>query len=118
MFIFVLIIWCLGVSIVVLLLVNIFVYDGNIFCIFIGLIKDIFYLYELSIGFFLWGIILYFIIIFFYIKVFKIVKKMEKKVGIKRDGILVRRIGVLVFSNMIFFLVFIVIVFLWFMMNI
>lgn len=117
-FILVLITWCLGVSIAVLPLVNISVYDGNTFCIPIRPIKDIPHSYELSIGLSLWGIVLYFITIPFYIKVFKTVKETEKKAGIKRDGTLARRIGTLVLSNMIFFLVPIVIAFLWLTTNI
>lgn len=116
--ILVLLTWCLGVSIAVLPLVNISVYDGNTFCIPIRPIKDIPHSYELSIGLSLWGIVLYFTTIPFYIRVFKTVKKSGKKVGIKRDGTLARRIGALVLSNMIFFLVPIVIAFLWLTTNI
>lgn len=68
-------------------------------------------------GLFFWGILLYVIIIFMYVKIFLVVKKLGVRVGNKRDGMLVRRIGIMVFSNMLFFLVLIIIVFLWFMMN-
>lgn len=68
-------------------------------------------------GLFFWGILLYVIIIFMYVKIFLVVKKLGVRVGNKRDGRLVRRIGIMVFSNMFFFLVLIIIVFLWFIIN-
>lgn len=110
--------WCLGVAVAVLPLAKISVYTGNTYCIPMRPIKDIPHSYELSIGLSLWGMLLYFITIPFYVKVFQAVKKTGERAGVKRDGTLARRIGALVLSNMIFFLVPIFIAFLWLTTNI
>lgn len=109
--------WCLGVTVAVLPLVKISVYTGNTYCIPIRPIKDIPHSYELSVGLSLWGILLYFITIPLYVKIFLAVKKAGERAGVKRDGKLARRIGIMVLSNMLFFLVPIIIAFLWLTTN-
>lgn len=109
--------WCLGVAVAVLPLANISVYTGNTYCLPIRPIKDIPHSYELSIGLSLWGMLLYIITIPLYVKIFLDVKKSSQRAGIKRDGKLARRIGTMVLSNMLFFLIPIVITFLWLTTN-
>ena len=109
--------WCLGVSIAVLSLVKISAYDSNTYCIPIRPIKDRPRLYQLSIGLSLWGMLLYIITIPMYVKIFLAFKKSSERAGIKRDGKLARRIGTVVLSNMLFFLVPIIIAFLWLTTN-
>ena len=104
--------WCLGVTIAVLPLAKISVYNSNTYCIPIRPIKDIPHLYELSIGLSLWGMLLYIITIPMYVKIFLAFKKSCERTGIKRDGKLAWRIGTVVLSNMLFFLVPIIIAFL------
>ena len=105
--------WCLGVGVAILPLAKISVYTGNTYCIPIRPIKDIPHSYEFSIGLSLWGMLLYFITIPLYVKIFLEVKKSSERAGVKRDGTLARRIGTMVLSNMLFFLVPIIIAFLW-----
>ena len=109
--------WCLGVAVAVLPLAKISVYNGNTYCIPIRPIKDIPHSYELSLGLSLWGILLYIITIPMYVKIFLAVKKTSERAGIKRDGKLARRIGTMVLSNMLFFLVPVIIAFLWLTTN-
>lgn len=109
--------WCLGVAVAVLPLAKISVYTSNTYCIPIRPIKDIPHSYELSIGLSLWGMLLYFITVPFYVKIYFSVKKTSQRAGVKRDGTLARRIGTLVLSNMLFFFVPIVIAFLWLTTN-
>lgn len=109
--------WCLGVAVGVLPLAKISVYNGNTYCIPIRPIKDIPHSYQLSIGLSLWGILLYVITIPMYVKIFIAVRKSSQRAGIKRDGTLARRIGRMVLSNMLFFLVPIIIAFLWLTTN-
>ena len=109
--------WCLGVAVGVLPLAKVSVYNGNTYCIPIRPIKDIPHSYQLSIALSLWGILLYVITIPMYVKIFLAVKKSSERAGIKRDGTLARRIGTMVLSNMLFFLVPIIIAFLWLTTN-
>lgn len=109
--------WCLGVAVAVLPLAKISVYNSNTYCIPIRPIKDIPHSYQLSIGLSLWGILLYIITIPMYVKIFLAVKKSSERTGVKRDGKLSRRIGTMVLSNMLFFLVPIIIAFLWLTTN-
>ena len=109
--------WCLGVTVAVLPLAKISVYNGNTYCIPIRPIKDIPHSYQLSIGLSLWGILLYIITIPMYVKIFLAVKESSERAGNKRDGTLARRIGTMVLSNMLFFLFPIIIAFLWLTTN-
>ncbi|XP_078342313.1 putative glycoprotein hormone G-protein coupled receptor isoform X2 [Oculina patagonica] len=109
--------WCLSVGVAILPLAKISVYTGNTYCVPIRPIKDIPHSYELSIGLSLWGMLLYLITIPLYIKIFLDVKKTSERAGVKRDGKLARRIGTMVLSNMLFFLVPIFIAFLWLTTN-
>lgn len=109
--------WCLGVTVGVLPLAKISVYNSNTYCIPIRPIKDIPHSYQLSMGLSLWGILLYVITIPMYVKIFLAVKKSGARAGNKRDGTLARRIGIMVLSNMLFFLVPIIIAFLWLTTN-
>ena len=109
--------WCLGVAVAILPLVMISVYNSNTYCIPIRPIKDIPHSYEFSIGLSLWGMLVYFVTIPLYMKIFLAVKKTSRRAGINRDGTVAKRIGILVLSNMFFFFFPIVIAFLWLTTN-
>lgn len=110
-------IWILGVAVAILPVLKISVYYGNTYCIPIRPVKDIPHSYELSIGLSLWGMLIYCTTIPFYVKIFLAVKKTSRRAGVKRDGTLAKRICILVFSNMLFFFIPIVIAFLWLTTN-
>jgi len=109
--------WCLGVAVAILPLAKISVYTSNTYCVPIRPIRDIPHSYELSIGLSLWGILLYFFTVPFYVKIYFSVKKTSERAGVKRDGKLAKRIATLVLSNMLFFFFPIVIAFLWLTTN-
>ena len=109
--------WCLGVAVAILPLAKISVYNSNTYCIPIRPIKDIPHSYELSIGLSLWGMLVYFVTIPLYVKIFFSVKKTSRRAGINRDGTVAKRIGILVLSNVFFFFLPIVIAFLWLTTN-
>ncbi|XP_068714376.1 probable glycoprotein hormone G-protein coupled receptor [Montipora foliosa] len=110
-------IWCLGVAIAVLPLVNISVYTSNTYCIPIRPIKDIPHSYEMSIALSLWGMVLYLTTVPLYIKTFISIKKTSQRAGVNRDGLVAKKIAILVMSNMLFFFLPIVIAFLWLTTN-
>ena len=109
--------WCVAVAIGILPLAKISVYTSNTYCIPIRPIKDIPHIYEMSISLSLWGMLMYFLTVPFYVKIFLAVKETSQRAGIKRDGTLARRIATMVLSNMLFFFFPIVIAFLWLTTN-
>lgn len=109
--------WCLGMSVAILPLLKISVYTSNTYCIPIRPIRDIPHSYEMSIALSIWGMIVYFVIVPFYVKIFWSVKKTSQRAGVNRDGAVARKIAALVLSNMLFFFFPIVIAFMWLITN-
>ena len=109
--------WCLGMCVAILPLLKISVYTSNTYCIPIRPIRDIPHSYEMGVALSLWGMIVYFVTIPFYVTIFTSVKKTSKRAGIKRNATVARRIATLVLSNMLFFFFPIVIAFMWLKTN-
>ena len=95
--------WILAVVVAVLPLVGIGSYSTNTFCLPIQPSRKVTSVFVYSVGITLLGVVLYILTIPLYIRIFLYVRNSGSQVGIKRDGVLARRIAVLVFSNMVFF---------------
>ena len=95
--------WILAVVVAVLPLVGIGSYSTNTFCLPIQPSRKVTSVFVYSVGITLLGVVLYILTIPLYIHIFLYVRNSGSQVGIKRDGVLARRIALIVFSNMIFF---------------
>ena len=84
-------------------LVGIGSYSTNTFCLPIQPSRKVTSVFVYSVGITLLGVVLHILTIPLYIRIFLYVRNTGSQVGIKRDGVLARRIAVLVFSNMVFF---------------
>ena len=105
--------WIIALIAAILPLVGMGSYVTNTYCVPIQPSKEVPSTFYYSLGMSLVGVILYFITIPLYIRIFAFVRKSSHQVGIKRDGKIARRISILVLTNMIFFLMPIIIALLW-----
>lgn len=108
--------WLVAIVVATLPAVGIGVYTGNTYCIPLNPRKDIPHMYEFSIGASSTAIILYLITIPLYIHIYRFVKR-SRLTGVNRETCVARRIAVMVFCNMLFFCLPILIGLLWVLFN-
>ena len=95
--------WVIAVVLAALPLFGIGSYSTNTFCVPLQPSRKVPSTFAFSVSLTLLGVILYLITTILYIRIFVYVRNSGGKVGIKRDGVLARRIALVVFSNMVFF---------------
>lgn len=110
--------WLIALIAAISPLVGMGSYVTNTYCVPMQPSKDVPSTFLYSVCLSLIGMILYFITIPLYVRIFAFVRKSSHQVGIKRDGKIARRISILVLTNMIFFLTPIIIALLWLLTDI
>lgn len=105
--------WLVALALAVLPLVGVGVYTSNTYCIPIRPRRDIPRMFEFSIALTLIGIILYFITLPLYFKMYLFVRKSCHQMRVGRESALAKRIALLVITNMVFFMFPVVLALLW-----
>ena len=108
--------WVLAIVLATLPAVGIGVYTSNTYCVPLNPRKNIPYMYEFSIGVASTGILLYLITIPLYIHIYGFVKRSNIN-GVNRETGVARKIAIMVFCNMLFFCLPILIGLLWVLFN-
>ncbi|XP_031550972.1 lutropin-choriogonadotropic hormone receptor-like [Actinia tenebrosa] len=104
--------WVVAMVTAILPAVGIGVYTGNTYCVPLNPRKDIPYMYEFSIGATSACIILYLITIPLYLHIYRFVKR-SSLTGVKRETSVAKRIAIMVFCNIMFFCLPVLIGLLW-----
>lgn len=111
---FICVTWLVAIAAAVLPLVGpMGSYVTNTYCVPMQPSKEVPGSFMYSVAVSLVGVVLYFLTIPLYIKIFAFVRQSSQRMGIKRDAKIAGRILILVVSNMIFFITPIIIALLW-----
>lgn len=110
--------WFVSIAAAVLPLVGFGSYITNTYCVPMQPSKEVPGSFMYSVAVSVIGVLLYFLMVPLYIKIFIYVKHSSQQMGIKRDAKIAGRILILVLTNMIFFLTPIIIALLWLLTDI